>query len=545
MTEQDTLPWYRGSTDASPFALFKLLCSSKASAFVSSAAFPWHLRSLDSELYWGTGVNDAASQESWKTMVQQWYGSVVVGTTGCAYLFRRTGNPYHIKIPRQALQNNEQAESVVRAVAWGLHPPTNPVLILAASRSIFVFDLSSMTIVGKLRGHGGEITSIAVHPSWPYMFLTTSRDLSTRLYNLQFTARREPNNPPWPPNKGGSLAGPAFGLHSSEPEGDGAGRCVGVLVGNRSGGHQGAVYQAAWHPTSDLIATCGMDHTVKIWRMPVVDMEKLKQNKEHLAREDKPLFSTDLIHKSRVIAVAWLSDDVLVSCSAPALMRGGSVEEMYEEPGEIVVWQWLAYDRFLKQGQIKPIMRGCVSDYRNSESFKILSVYALPMQTKSMQVFVSPTRTHDPLLLVPDGKEIRIFNISHFTPRPPPEFPLYNNIASDTSHEGSHYDEDSQLADALSQNLRVGEGATRDMRDEDEDEDGIPAPVTYARPKPERKLFDEVPSWVVSTQAADEVHDRLPDIDSCEMAWGGEAIIGIGKKGTFFHWKLRHSSTNP
>lgn len=86
-----------------------------------------------------------------------------------------------------------------------------------------------------------DITSIAVHPAWPYMFLTTSRDLSTRLYNLSFTPRQVPNNPHWPPNTQPSLAGSAFGMHSSESEGDGLGRCVGVLVGNRSGGHEGAV----------------------------------------------------------------------------------------------------------------------------------------------------------------------------------------------------------------------------------------------------------------------------------------------------------------
>lgn len=56
-----------------------------------------------------------------------------------------------------------------------------------------------------------------------------------------------------------------------------------------------------------------------------------------------------------------LSDDVLISCSAPALMRGESVDDMYEEPGEVAVWRWLAFDRFLKQGQVQPIMRGCAA----------------------------------------------------------------------------------------------------------------------------------------------------------------------------------------
>ena len=48
-----------------------------------------------------------------------------------------------------------------------------------------------------------------------------------------------------------------------------------------------------------------MDRTVKIWRMPQVDHEKVKVDEEHLAREDKPLFSTDLLHKSRVLGIAW------------------------------------------------------------------------------------------------------------------------------------------------------------------------------------------------------------------------------------------------
>lgn len=48
-----------------------------------------------------------------------------------------------------------------------------------------------------------------------------------------------------------------------------------------------------------------MDRAVKIWRVPMVQYEKVNVNEEHLAREDKPLFSTDLMHDSRVLSVAW------------------------------------------------------------------------------------------------------------------------------------------------------------------------------------------------------------------------------------------------
>ena len=41
-----------------------------------------------------------------------------------------------------------------------------------------------------------------------------------------------------------SLAGPAHGLDTTGSEGSGSGQCVAVLVGERSGGHQGDVLAA-------------------------------------------------------------------------------------------------------------------------------------------------------------------------------------------------------------------------------------------------------------------------------------------------------------
>ena len=120
-------------------------------------------------------MENATLQSDWKTMIRRWSGSVAVGSTGCVYLLRKKGKPLYIKVPDQALPNNvsefiaalsawcdflciqETAESIVRAVAWAVHPvtPTTPVLIIAASRSIFIYDLDSTSFIGKLRGHGG------------------------------------------------------------------------------------------------------------------------------------------------------------------------------------------------------------------------------------------------------------------------------------------------------------------------------------------------------------------------------------------------------
>lgn len=58
------------------------------------------------------------------------------------------------------------------------------------------------------------------------------------------TPRDSPNNPHWPPSTLPSLGGAPHGLQSSEPEGVGIGRCVAVLCGGPSGGHNAAVLNA-------------------------------------------------------------------------------------------------------------------------------------------------------------------------------------------------------------------------------------------------------------------------------------------------------------
>jgi hypothetical protein len=95
------------------------------------------------------------------------------------------------------------------------------------------------------------ITSIAVHPTHPYIFCTTSKDQTTRIYDLTLPPVQFPNNPHWPPGTAPSLAGPAHGLQMTDGEGDGIGRCVAVLCGSKSGGHLDAVLAAV----SDMYST--------------------------------------------------------------------------------------------------------------------------------------------------------------------------------------------------------------------------------------------------------------------------------------------------
>ena len=45
-----------------------------------------------------------------------------------------------------------------------------------------------------------------------------------------------------------------------------------------------------------------MDRAVKIWRLPIL---KPGSHTDTFVREDKPIFSTDMIHKARVLSVSW------------------------------------------------------------------------------------------------------------------------------------------------------------------------------------------------------------------------------------------------
>lgn len=152
-----------------------------------------------------------------------------------------------------------------------------------------------------------------------------------------------------------------------------------------------------------------------------------------------------------------------------------------------------------------------------------MSAYSFPKHIKNIHFFAPRHRSHDPFLLFGDGKEIRLFNITHFGPRAPPPFPL------DEPEPAQAEEEDGDLDEQLAQ-LEVT------------DEEPELPPVTYPRQRPLAKLTEDVPSWVVSAEHAGDVYPDVPNIGGCEMAFGGQMIMGIGNKGTIFQWRLRQEA---
>lgn len=398
-------------------------------------------------------------------------------------------------------------------VAWALDSRRSlePLLIISIRNLLYVYDVRERKILSYLRGHGGTITSIVVHPTVTNLFCTTSRDYSTRIYDLHLTVQdpakeQGPGNPGWPPGKGQSFAGAAHGLRMTEGEGSGIGRCIIVLVGGRSGGHQAAVLGAAFHPHLPLIATCGLDRLVKIWFIPPV-------SKDVLTREDKPLFSSGRIHRARVLSVSWVSNelyqDLLLTHSAPALLKmdpdNPNSKDMCQEPGQLIVWRWLSLDRFFpaahEDGVRQTILRGCASDYQESCSFKVISAVSFPRVatqfiTPVVHLHSSPYR--DPLILIayPNSNKIMIVNIVNLQPCKPPPFPLDNPEYS-------------------------------------------PGIGLLAIPRKHISEVPEVSGWEISIPC-DSDSDEESLLRTCAMDMSG-TIIAAGHKGTLWLWNNRNA----
>ncbi|KAE9408152.1 hypothetical protein BT96DRAFT_808578 [Gymnopus androsaceus JB14] len=297
-------------------------------------------------------------------MVEKFKFSLIVAGEQAIYIIQAFGATHNtqIELPKLPKEiSNLQIPTDKVNVAWALspHKPYEPFVLFSHGRLVYIFNICTKTLEGCLRGHGEEITSIVVHPHAAHIFCTTSRDLSCRIYDLTRKPQSKPDNLHWLPDKRPSLAGPAHGLDMAMDgkkmigEGEGIGRCVLVLVGCRSGGHSGAVLGAAFNPFLPVIATCGLDRAIKIWHIPYFS----KRSRQRLLREDKPLFSSSMIHKSRVLSVNWLvpSSDILLTHSAPAPMYADPFENSRtygkDEPGSLVLWTWLSAERFFPAGR--------------------------------------------------------------------------------------------------------------------------------------------------------------------------------------------------
>lgn len=196
------------------------------------------------------------------------------------------------------------------------------------------------------------------------------------------------------------------------------------------------------------------------------------------------------------------------------------------------------------------------------------------MTTRNLTVYTS--LDHDPLLLVPMGKTIRIFNLSQFRPRAPIPFPISDDVVAltenlrldDTERAGGFgnveglgasagVDADADVGEDGLQATGYGEKEQSSGEDDgdgnavDDDDDAppeqgdvydVPFPDFLPRmppPAPLAELFDSVDGWDLDVTVDETRRSELPDITACEVALGGRVVVGVGGKGTMYVWRAR------
>ncbi|KAI0048364.1 WD40 repeat-like protein [Auriscalpium vulgare] len=501
-------PWYRKPGVTPPFRLLRTLSANDQKIPLTCLAiFPWNVDSINA--LWSFNWNDRQSEvapekEKWQESVEKLQGMIAVGSVGELHIVRATCAQPDVFIKLKLPRTHGTEPSSVSCVAWAVSASYEPLVVFGWGSLLILYDVGNRKQVGCLRGHGGQITSIAVHPIHPELICTTSRDFTARIYDLHYKPTPDAlGNLCWLPGRGPSRAGAAHGLRAVEPEGklDDVGRCVAVFVGGRSGGHQAAVLGAAFHPRMPLLATCGMDRTTKIWHIPTLQDYKLE-------RVDKPLFTSPLLHTARVLSIAWLSDDVLISHSAPAFMRKqdepNPIYKTWDEGGSIVVWRWLGLDRFFPANKPpgEAPLRGCASVRNPSPSFTVLSSLPLLRLMPSLRMSLYYTETHDPIILFPFSNSVRILNIVDIPAKVPPPHPPKN--AED------------EAADAVA-------GLKLDDEDEVEGANENGAEV-------EVQDWAADLGWQVIARASDET------MQGVEVGLDGMLMVAIGNRGSIWVW---------
>lgn len=424
------------------------------------------------------------------------------------------------KVPKRKAKNPHDDD--ILALAWALDPnEPSPLLLVAASRVLHIFDVARQCARGALKGHGADITALAVHPIYPQYVCSTSRDYTTRFYDLTRDSRYMIPDPQRPVRGSDHYGGPPFGMQVRTAEVDGVGelppgiegfgfgKCVGVLWGfiagvevvnkeevqrMRGGGHHMAVLNVDFHPTRDLMVTCGLDHNIKIWRVPPLPFKDPVHPSFH--RDQLPVFTSSAIHAARVVSVRWIDYDILLSESVPT-----QTGQEQEERHTFVIWQWLAIDRFSEKEEDGTYTESNYAEVTESYSYRILSVHDVQMPKHSRAHLHGSLGRW--LLFCPTQGGVHVYNLALFKPCEPPPFPA-----------------DLVEARAWNDDRLVEEQRKREQHRY------VPRPQPHA-------------PWVLDVVGDEPLAEGAADmhIGACAMAPGRKRVVAVSMSGDVFVWK--------
>ncbi|KAL5638715.1 hypothetical protein ACGC1H_003168 [Rhizoctonia solani] len=434
-----------------------------------AAFFPWTKASIHT--LWGGGratrmpwrgeSEDQPPNERWERVVMRWKDCMAVCAGNQLRLVHTRGNKLR-EVAAITIRENEK----LRTATWALEFDTlHPLVCVAGDTGIIhVFDVENWEMIGALTGHGGRITHLTTHRIRPDYILSTSHDLTARMWSLA-----DPVDVPtmpifWPGQKkvhndlNGDLGfsqmaigqserphfvpvdalvmrtGPPGGVPDTDQAGKGKGACIAVFkgAGDVLGGHDSWVTCADFHPTRPFVVTCGADRAIKIWRVPDFPTPETRPERGvnyHII--ERPLFSCTHLHETGIEYVAWLKEDVLASVSSnyarvesPDEDADSSEEASgLDVSGTIVVWQWLDLNRFAPEGlDIKePLVKPSHWDWTESRSYLTLCKIFLfdedeyPIHTRwtITSIFGSPL-----FLLTNQGHTVHVIDVQKYNQSP-------------------------------------------------------------------------------------------------------------------------------
>lgn len=149
---------------------------------------------------------------------------------------------------------------------------------------IRIINANTMITYKHLIGHGHAINELKFHPLQPFILLSAAQDHALRLWNIQ------------------------------------SGVCIAIFGGVE--GHRDQVLSADFNIDGNRIITCGMDHSLKLWRLDKLPISKAiessyKFNPDTSSKsfstilEHYPDFSTRDVHKNYVDCVKWIGEFIL------------------------------------------------------------------------------------------------------------------------------------------------------------------------------------------------------------------------------------------